>query len=175
MYAMNIQNDVIGLVLCENCKSKQVTDFIAWSSRRHDTIQAWLYTISDKVKEWLNTNENSYLLLKGGIRRFCFDLATLRIFKFDHLYWDWKYNKGNAKHGVSPRLKIRPLWPWPLTMKINTVPDSLKDYACTKFDQNPLKDVDSRVFTRMLCSKYLTLWHWPLTLKMNRVPDSPKD
>jgi hypothetical protein len=26
---MNIQNDVIGLVLRENCKSKQVTDFIA--------------------------------------------------------------------------------------------------------------------------------------------------
>ena len=29
MYAMNIQNDVIGLVLCENCKSKQMTDIIA--------------------------------------------------------------------------------------------------------------------------------------------------
>jgi hypothetical protein len=29
MYAMNIQNDVIGLVLRENRKSKQVTDFIA--------------------------------------------------------------------------------------------------------------------------------------------------
>jgi hypothetical protein len=29
MYAMNIQNDVIGLVLRENCKSKQVIDFIA--------------------------------------------------------------------------------------------------------------------------------------------------
>jgi hypothetical protein len=38
MYAMNIQNDVIGLVLRENCKSKQVTDFIAWPSRCHDTI-----------------------------------------------------------------------------------------------------------------------------------------
>jgi phosphate starvation-inducible membrane PsiE len=32
MYAMNIQNDVIGLVLRQNCKSKQVTDFIAWPS-----------------------------------------------------------------------------------------------------------------------------------------------
>ena len=30
MYAMNIQNDVIGLVLRENCKSKKVTDFIAF-------------------------------------------------------------------------------------------------------------------------------------------------
>jgi hypothetical protein len=29
MYVMNIQNDVIGLVLRQNCKSKQVTDFIA--------------------------------------------------------------------------------------------------------------------------------------------------
>ena len=31
---MNIQNDVIGLMQRENCKSKQMTDFIAW----HDTI-----------------------------------------------------------------------------------------------------------------------------------------
>jgi hypothetical protein len=38
MYDMNIQNDVIGLVLRENCKSKQVTDFIAWPSRCHDTM-----------------------------------------------------------------------------------------------------------------------------------------
>jgi len=38
MYAMNIQNDVIGLVLHENCKSKQETDFIAWASRCHDTV-----------------------------------------------------------------------------------------------------------------------------------------
>ena len=96
MHAINIQNDVIGLVLREKCKSKQMSDFIAWQSRCHDTIQAWLYTISDEVKEWLNTNENSYLLLKGGIRRFCFDLATLRILKFDHWYWDWKYNKLNS-------------------------------------------------------------------------------
>jgi hypothetical protein len=38
MYAMNIQNDVIGLVLRQNYKSKQATDFIAWPSRCHDTI-----------------------------------------------------------------------------------------------------------------------------------------
>jgi hypothetical protein len=42
-----------------------------------------------------------------------------------------QYNKGNAKCGVSPRLKI---WPcdldlWPMTLKINRVPDSLKDYV----------------------------------------------
>jgi hypothetical protein len=46
-------------------------------------------------------------------------------------------------------------------------------YQTTKFGQNPLKDVDSRVFTRMLHGKNLTTW--PLTLKINRVPDSPKD
>jgi hypothetical protein len=38
---------------------------------------------------------------------------------------------------------------WPMTLKINRVPDSPKDEVCTKFSQNPLKDVDSRVFTRM--------------------------
>ena len=37
-----------------------------------------------------------------------------------------------------------------MTLTINRVPDSLKDYICTKFSQNPLKDVDPRVFTRML-------------------------
>jgi len=35
---MNIQNDLIGLVLRQNCKSKQVTDFIAWPSRCHDIL-----------------------------------------------------------------------------------------------------------------------------------------
>ena len=60
-----------------------------------------------------------------------------------------------------------------MTLKINRVPDSPKDYVCTKFGQNPLKDVDSRVFTRMLCGKYLT-WG-PMTLKINRVPDFLKN
>jgi hypothetical protein len=134
-------------------------------------------------------------------------------------------NKGNAKRGVSPRLKIRPcdldLWPWnsigfqmllrskhvpslvkihwrmlilecsqgcyavkilpgdidlwPMTLKINRVPDSPKDHVCTKFGQNPLKDVDSRLFTRLICGKNLTQWPWPLTLKFNRVPNSHQD
>jgi hypothetical protein len=38
MYAMHMQNDVIGLVLRENCKSNEMTDFIAWPSRCHDSI-----------------------------------------------------------------------------------------------------------------------------------------
>ena len=53
---------------------------------------------------------------------------------------------------------------WPMTLKINRVPDSPKDYVCTKFGQNPLKDVDSRVFTRMSHGKNLPsdldLWPW---------------
>jgi hypothetical protein len=40
-------------------------------------------------------------------------------------------------------------WHWPLTYDLENqlVPDSPKDYVCTKFGQNPLKDLDSRVFT----------------------------
>jgi hypothetical protein len=72
-------------------------------------------------------------------------------------------------------LRSKNLTPWPLTLKINRIPDSPKDYVCTKFGQNPFKDVDSKVFTRMLRGKNLTLWHWPLTLKINRVPDTHKD
>jgi hypothetical protein len=60
-----------------------------------------------------------------------------------------------------------------LTLKINRVPDSPKDLVCTKFAQNPLKDVDSRVFTRMLRGKNFD--PVTLTLKINRVPDSLKD
>ena len=40
-----------------------------------------------------------------------------------------------------------------MTLKINRVPDFLIDQVCTKFGQNPLKDVDSIVFTRMLRGK----------------------
>jgi hypothetical protein len=58
--------------------------------------------------------------------------------------------------------------PWPLTLKINRVPDSPKDYACTTFGQNPLEDVDSRVFTRMLRGKIwpvdIDLWPWKSTV-----------
>ena len=50
------------------------------------------------------------------------------------------------------RVKIRlcDLDLWPMTLKINKVQDFHKDLVCTKFGQNPLKDIDSRVFTRML-------------------------
>jgi hypothetical protein len=47
------------------------------------------------------------------------------------------------------RVKIS-LWPW----------KSIR-FQNTKFGQNPLKDVDSRVFTRMLHGKNLTRWPWP--------------
>ena len=53
-------------------------------------------------------------------------------------------------------------WPWPLTLKINRVPDSPKDYVCTKFGQNPLKDVDSRDSQGCYAVKMwlLDLWPW---------------
>jgi hypothetical protein len=38
MYALNILNDVIDLMQREICRSKQMTDFIAWPSRCHDMI-----------------------------------------------------------------------------------------------------------------------------------------
>jgi hypothetical protein len=82
--------------------------------------------------------------------------------------------KLTKKHQLPRRMLCgKKLTLWPLTLKINRVPDSPKDYVCTMFGQIPLKDVDSRVFTRMLCGKKLT--PWPLTLKINRVPDSSKD
>ena len=46
MYAMNIQNDAIGLLQHENCKSKQMIDFIAWPSRCHDTIFTYYMHLS---------------------------------------------------------------------------------------------------------------------------------
>jgi hypothetical protein len=53
-------------------------------------------------------------------------------------------------------------WPWPLTLKINRVPDSLR----TKYVLSLVK-IHWRmlilVFTRMLRGKNLTRWHWPLT------------
>jgi hypothetical protein len=56
VYAMNIQNDVIGLVLRENCKSKQMTDIIAWPSRCHGRILATIQFNSkyfiDKYFKW---------------------------------------------------------------------------------------------------------------------------
>jgi hypothetical protein len=54
MYAMNIQTDVIGIVLRENCKSKQMTDFIAWPSRCHDTILTYdMYDFAYMQYRWL--------------------------------------------------------------------------------------------------------------------------
>ena len=50
MYAMNIQNDVIGLMLRQNCRSKQVTDFIAWPSRCHVTIFQFIWNLFHQVR-----------------------------------------------------------------------------------------------------------------------------
>ena len=71
------------------------------------------------------------------------------------------WNKGNAKRGVSPLLTILPcdLDIWPMTLKINRIPDSPKDYVCTKIGQNPLKDVDSSVQKDVMRYKF-DPWPW---------------
>jgi hypothetical protein len=62
MYAINIQNDVIGLVLRQNCKSKQVTDFIAWPSRCHVTIHE-----NREILCWKQVTENTINWKNGKI------------------------------------------------------------------------------------------------------------
>jgi hypothetical protein len=57
MYAMNIQNDVIGLVLRENCKSKQVIDFIAWPRRCHGRILQSLSSVHSSLDAVKNTGK----------------------------------------------------------------------------------------------------------------------
>ena len=81
---------------------------------------------------------------------------------FKH-WFCWKYQyKGNAKHGVSPRLKIRTcdldLWPWKsigfqILLRSKYVPSLVKIHWRMLI----------LVFTRMLRCKNLTRWHWSLT------------
>ena len=51
------------------------------------------------------------------------------------------------------------LWPW----KSIGFQIILRTKYVPSFVKNPLKDVDSRMFTRMLRSKNLSLWPWSLT------------
>ena len=80
------------------------------------------------------------------------------------------WNKGNAKRGVSPRLKIWPgdldLWPWKsigfqILLRTKYVPSLVKIHWRMLI----------LVFTRMLCGKKFD----PMTLKVNRVIDYLKD
>jgi hypothetical protein len=73
MYAMNIQNDVIGLVLRENCKSKQVTDFIAWPSRCHDTIYNNNKASNGKISQNVNKAVNFFARFFRVNLVVCFD------------------------------------------------------------------------------------------------------
>jgi hypothetical protein len=54
------------------------------------------------------------------------------------------------------------LWPW----KSIGFQIILRTKYVPSFVKNPLKDADSRVFTRMLCSKNLSLWPWSLTYNL---------
>jgi hypothetical protein len=103
-----------------------------------------------------------------------FELKTLVVIDTDCI-GSYKSNKGNAKRGVSPRLKIWPsdldLWPWKSI--------GFQIFLRTKYVPSLVK-----IHWRMLileCSqgcyvqKNLTRWPWPLTLKINKVSDFLKD
>ena len=86
---------------------------------------------------------------------------AVKVWPGDLDLWPWKSIGSRFSYGLSNLDKIHwrmlilqcsqgcyavKIWPgdvnlWPMTLKINRVPD---------FGQNPLKDLDSRVFTRML-------------------------
>jgi hypothetical protein len=132
-------------------------------------------------------------------------------------------NKGNAKRGVSPRLKIRPcdldLWPWKsigfqILWRSKYVPSLVKIHwrmlilECSQgcyavkiwpLDLWPWKSIGFQTLLRTMYVPSLVKIHWrmlilecsqgcytvknllsdfalwPMTLKINRVPDSPKD
>ena len=136
---------------------------------------------------------------------------------------EFNFNKGNAKHGVSPRLNIRPCyldrWPWksirfPIFLRSKYVPSLVNIHwrmlilECSQgcyavniwpLDLWPWKSIEFqtllrtmyvpslvKIYWRMLileCSQgcyAVNIWPcdidlWPMTLKINRVPDSPKD
>jgi hypothetical protein len=68
---------------------------------------------------------------------------------------------GQRSRSVFTRMlcgKNLPQRPWPLTLKINRVPDSLKDEICTKLGQNPLKDVDPADFRPSVMKRKCKQW-----------------
>jgi hypothetical protein len=148
-------------------------------------IQAWKIDKEhnkmkkNKIPHYWNNFKIKYMYNKGNAKRGVSPHLNIRPCDLD--LWPWKsigfqillrskYVPSLVKiHWrmlilvFTRMLRGKNLTPWPLTLKINRVPDSPKDYVCTKFGQNLLKDVDSREFTRMLCHNNLTRWHWPLT------------
>ena len=65
---------------------------------------------------------------------------------YHSIYCQHEEKQGQRKAWCIPSPKYLTWWPWPLTYDL----------------ENPLKDVDSRVFTRMLCGKTFD----PVTLKI---------
>jgi hypothetical protein len=89
----------------------------------------------------------------------------------------YKDNKGNAKRGVSPRLKIRPcdlvLWPWKsigfqILLRTKYVPGLVKIHW-----RMLILEYSQGCYAVKISPGDIDLW--PMTLKINRVPDSPKD
>ena len=59
-----------------------------------------------------------------------------------------------------------PLWPWPLTLKINRCWPLSMGNSHAKFNEDRKYSVTSRLSIRFFY--HSSLWHWPLTLKINR-------
>jgi hypothetical protein len=91
---------VIGLVLHENCKSKQVTDFTAWPSRCHDTIHVFKIHLLCKsivktlhympnVEEWRDTRTFSNLKSTHCtlLILLIINLVTKKSLCIDELWW----------------------------------------------------------------------------------------
>ena len=103
-------------------------------------VQVWHIFFS---KYFTKKRENP--LIRGNFH-LCY-LFWCSILIHSNYFFHFKNNKGNAKCGVSPRLKIRPCE----LLRSKYVPSLVKIHWRMLI----------LVFTRMLHSKNLTWWHWP--------------
>ena len=119
MYAMHIQNDVIGLVLRKNCKSKQMIDIIAWPSRCHGRIPSCYrfscyYRFSDIAINSVNPpfiwrlefSKNGYLNISLCIRFF---LKPFLYFNILSITWQLLLSV-KWRHLFPWQIKTRPIY-----------------------------------------------------------------
>jgi hypothetical protein len=136
-------------------------------------------------------------------------------YKFNKLTAEIMFNTGNAKRGISPRLKIKPcdldLWPWKSIgffkvkgqghrvkfLPHNILVNNLESRSLNGFWPNLVHKFQTPLMTKYVPSLVKTHWRmlilecskgcyavticpcdldlWPMTLKINRIPDSLKD
>ena len=83
-------------------------------------------------------------------------------------WYKFEKKQGQRKAWRIPSPKNLTRWPWPLTLKMNRVPDSPKHVPS-------LVKIHWRMLILESSQGCYRVKIWPLTLKINRVPDSPKD